>query len=137
MRRALAISPLLVACAPDLASVARSTFERAQSCPVSRVEVIARPDLSWVQVLDADATPATPSAEVAADPERLAIWRREQDELRARRARSYAEDRVYEVRGCGHHALYGCEPGYQELPASCDAATDAQREAALRPAAPR
>jgi hypothetical protein len=131
MRRALPFALLLAACTTDFALVAQETFEVEHSCPAARLEVRAHPELAWVDVLDADSPSAAPPPEVAADAGRLAIWSREQAKLRASRAKSYARHVVVEVRGCGYRELYGCEPGYQELEASCDGATDAARDAVL------
>jgi hypothetical protein len=68
------------------ANGARNQFSRAFSCPESRIEV------SPAEGLD----PAPP--EIAADPERLEVWRRNHVDGRAR----------LDLRGCGQSLRFAC-----------------------------
>jgi hypothetical protein len=67
------------------ASAATDAFVADQSCPDTRVSTF----------------PASPSADVAADPERLAVWK--------------ANNHEVIVRGCGEERCYDCEK-YGEPP---------------------
>jgi hypothetical protein len=80
---------------------AKTAFSNSFTCPKNRVEVRARPDLHpshWLSV-------AKPTREIAADPERLRMWQREQDRRVAYEDGHFS---MYEARGCGHQALYEC-----------------------------
>ncbi len=69
---------------------ARAQFSEENYCPLQRVEA------RMVET-------AKPSPEVAADPERLALWNQES----ARRAGRQLEWRV-RVEGCGHESDFVC-----------------------------
>ena len=69
-----------------------------------------RPDLDAAAVVkrwhaETGTTPAAPSAEIAADPARLALWETE----RAQALERLADGDPFEVSGCGQHELYVCE----------------------------
>jgi hypothetical protein len=100
--------PLLIAGCASLEDGARDHFVKALSCPADRVQVKARPDLGYGDLLPA--LPAsTPPDEVAADPERLALWKEQQASAQAtRRANAEAAYDVFEVSGCGRTVRLGC-----------------------------
>ncbi len=103
----LAATLMLAGCA-SLADGARDHFVKALSCPADRVTVKARPDLGYGDLLPAPPA-AAPPAEVAADPERLALWKEQQARAKAdRRANADARYDVFEVSGCGRTARLGC-----------------------------
>jgi len=77
------------ACA-SLESSARSEFARENSCPEGRVTVSHAPP-----------RPAPP--DVAADPQRLAVW----NDTEAKR-----QTHFYMVTGCGRQNVYLCEHRY-------------------------
>lgn len=78
-------------------AIAGNEFANAFMCPRDRVVVTARPDIPPHAVMGS----ATPPAEIAADPQRLAMWRQQQVQKDAGRG-------VYDVQGCGHEARYVC-----------------------------
>lgn len=81
---------------------AREEFERQFSCPKERVTVTPRPDIdAYVRLFGAP----QPTAEVAGDAGRLAVWRAEQQRVHARFRSSST---LFELRGCEHHVLYAC-----------------------------
>jgi hypothetical protein len=108
VRLAVLLLPLSAVGCASLADGARDHFVAAHSCPADRVVVKARPDLGYGDLLPAPAA-AVPSAEVAGDPERLALWQEQQARARAeRRASANARYDVFEVSGCGRTVRVGC-----------------------------
>ena len=85
------------------AAQAKEEFSKANSCPAPSVTVETRHDLS---AYDLQVTPPAPPAEVAADPARLAEWKRRQDESR----KGYENMTVQLASGCGHTVYYTCSP---------------------------
>jgi hypothetical protein len=79
---------------------AKDDFVQKFTCPKGRVEVRPRPDLSSYDLTHKD---RKPPADVAADPERLALWKKKEAETRRR-----VSDPVFELRGCAHSALMHC-----------------------------
>jgi hypothetical protein len=79
---------------------ARDEFAGHFTCPKERVEVRSRPDLNSY---DLTWGRAQPPPDVAADPQRLALWKEKQQDSRSR-----GSDPVFELRGCGHSVLYHC-----------------------------
>jgi hypothetical protein len=112
--RLLALGLLLAAALPAagckrLATGARETFARDYSCPEDRVEVIERADIGYSSLFEPP-PPGTPAPEVAADPERLAKWKSDQEEARATLTRNFDRSMtVYQVTGCDHEVLMGCQ----------------------------
>jgi hypothetical protein len=92
---ACAASVLLAGCG-SYREVARDAFVKMTTCPPDRVEVVQVPAPSWVPA------PPAPPPEVAADPERRALWKE----------RHAAPDRsgltYYRTKGCGHDMLFFC-----------------------------
>jgi hypothetical protein len=75
------------------------SFQHDNSCPANRMNV------KHVKVPLADLVePRQPPAEIAADAERLAVWKQTNDEELARYDRLTAVD----ISGCGSHADYFC-----------------------------
>jgi hypothetical protein len=89
---------------------AKENFAKEFTCPDDRVEARVREDVTATQL--AGRKEPAPPAVVAADPARLALWRKEQSEREERDNR----DHVVEVRGCGHEQTYKC--GYATQHAS-------------------
>jgi hypothetical protein len=83
---ALALSLLLTACA-SLSSSARSEFVAEEACPEGRVEV-------------RHPAPKPAPPDVAADPQRAALWQKHEEEWAAN---------YYVAIGCGREHLYLCE----------------------------
>jgi hypothetical protein len=96
------------ACA-DLGEGARAQFSRELSCPEARVEVRERPDLRYSQLFPADG--ASPPADLASDPERVAMWRANRAEERTELDATLDRLDMFEVRGCGARQLLGCGLG--------------------------
>lgn len=80
---------------------AKEHFAKDFTCPIDRVEVRPRKDL---RPSDFEKRPR-PSKEIAADPERLALWQAEQ-----KKSLEWMDnhDEIIEANGCGHEALYAC-----------------------------
>ncbi len=116
MRRSqavLIVGLLLLAGCKRLKTGAREHFGKEFSCPKNRVEVSARSDLRYGDLLLAiQGEPKQPPDEVKRDPERLARWKADtladDQDLRAR----LNDLDVFEATGCEHRALMGCShPG--------------------------
>jgi hypothetical protein len=108
MRLVVLLLPLSAAACASLEDGARDHFVKALSCPADRVQVKARPDLGYGDLLPALRT-GEPPAEVAADPERLELWQEQQAIAQAtRRANADAAYDVFEVSGCGRTVRLGC-----------------------------
>jgi hypothetical protein len=76
-------------CATDEPAIARDVFAKDASCPVERV------------MADRVANPDQPPAEIAADPQRLEMWRTNE--------RNQTHNLVFvSARGCGGQATYEC-----------------------------
>ena len=80
-------------------AVSRQTvdeFSQQYSCPTDSITSKERPDVQASQF----ETAATPPAEIAGDPARLAVWKSNQPQ-------PWSVD-FFELSGCGHHVLWGC-----------------------------
>jgi len=97
----LAAAALVLAGCQSLESGAREDFSSANTCPLERVEARKRTDLRPSDLKGQK----TPSKEIAADPDRLRMWRDEQATLAAQANDGHE---VIEVRGCGHTELDDC-----------------------------
>jgi hypothetical protein len=84
---------------------AKDQFVHENTCPADRVEMIGRSDIKGSQL----ETHKPPPKEIADDPGRYALWKKEDDQKRADEdsGGNYGVD-VYELRGCGKTALYKC-----------------------------
>src|ERR1019366_649962 len=76
-------------------SAARAQFAQTASCPAEKIEVTQHPGDPL--------PPGNPPPEVAADPGKLAIWRRDDQERREDSAAT-----VYVAKGCGQEKQYTC-----------------------------
>ncbi len=99
-RRALAASALLLCGCESVVDGSRDKFSSEFTCPVDRVEAHPRPELH-PSTLEG----SSPPGDVAADPERLKMWRDRQAMFNERRD---SNDDIIEVSGCGKHVLYAC-----------------------------
>lgn len=97
MALSLALGP--VGC-ESLADCARDDFVQEFQCPKERVNVRPRNDVDVYTLVHGT---SKPPADVARDPERLAVWQRQLDE---RRSHNYGD--LFEVTGCGHDKFYTC-----------------------------
>lgn len=108
MRKAipLALFALVVSACQSLADGAEEKFSNEYTCPKGRLEVRARQDLRRSSFEFGASQAATAPAEVAADPERLALWHKQHP---AHDATQYDDlDDIEEVRGCGKQAFFAC-----------------------------
>ncbi len=80
---------------------AQEEFTSSFSCPKERVTVTPRPDLKAAVF---GSRPAPP-ADVAADPARLAVWQKKEDDLQSTWNNSTT---VFEVAGCDKDVIYKC-----------------------------
>ena len=109
MSRAL---PLLIGSSLALLGCSRADDARRQfgvqfSCPEDRVEVRPRTDVKWSSIVY-EVPKATPPAELAKDPARLAKWKADQKALYQPLLDSLDSADVFEGEGCSHTALIGC-----------------------------
>jgi hypothetical protein len=99
--RALAtLAVTLTACRSN-ETIARESFARSYSCPAERITVTPRKDLSAV---DLAVRPGVPPKEVAADPGRLEVWKKEA----TKRAADFEDATVVQAQGCDHEVFYVC-----------------------------
>lgn len=89
----------------EYTQTAQEDFTRAYSCPKERVTATPRPDLS---AYDLAVGPNKPPPDVAADPGRLAEWKKQQADVAA----GYRGEVVIQVSGCGHEAYDLCSLGH-------------------------
>jgi hypothetical protein len=103
--RTAALLVVLLACEskPDNhdPQAAQAEFTKEFSCPAASVTVTARPDLS---AYDLQVDPIAPPREVAANPARLAEWKKHQEDTRE----GYKSEHVLRASGCGHTVYYVC-----------------------------
>jgi TPR repeat protein len=76
-------------------TAARAQFASSVSCPDEKITVTSRPG--------DPAPPQNPPPEIASDPGKLAVWRRDDEERRRDAAAT-----VYIVKGCGQEKHYNC-----------------------------
>ena len=91
----LTLSVLLSAACQSYETGTRAQFAQAAQCPAADISVTEQPG--------APVAPSNPPPEIAADPGKLAIWRRDDDERRADAAAT-----VYIAKGCGQEKHYTC-----------------------------
>lgn len=103
MRRVATLGLSLLLGCTSVEDGAKENYAQAYSCPMERVEIRKRPDIRPSQV--SIGGPPKPPADVAADPGRLAVWQRDENE-RAAKLDDY--ETVYELRGCDHQVLWVC-----------------------------
>jgi hypothetical protein len=104
----------LAAC-QSLAAGAKEQFSKDVSCPLDRIESRDRHDLHPSSFTNPMFLPK-PSAEIVADPGRLAVWQRNHEHDRTR---SDGDNQIEEVRGCGKQAFYECHVFRKSSRASC------------------
>lgn len=131
----LAIAVALTACiSTDPAQLAQR-YERAKFCPVDRVHVGPVPELALAAHPPAPIAPwhePELPADVAADPERRALWQAQRDgALHAWQAQQRANDQastvsrtpIYAATGCGGTELFVCHSYRHSV--GCDPLADA------------
>lgn len=89
---------MLASCA-SLSGEAGNEFARTASCPPDRVTVLSRVGPGFVPE-------ESPPPDVAADPERLAFWRQQQE---ARTQAMFGGCEWFEASGCGQREILCCE----------------------------
>jgi hypothetical protein len=95
----VASAAFLVACSDE--TTARDQFANRFTCPAERVTVTPRKDLSAVALAF---RPKPAPTDVAADPERLALWNKQQ----AHHGADYEGKSVFQVSGCNNEIFYIC-----------------------------
>jgi len=112
--RHVLLAPLLAASLGGCKSQeeqARDEFSEEFSCPASRIEVRELEGVTPYDVrqkYNPTAKPQPP-AEIAADPERLAIWEeKEEEKRRASQREPGFGSNVFEATGCGETITYEC-----------------------------
>jgi len=82
-------------------SGAKNDFSKSNSCPLDRVEVRARTDIKPSDVM----YKAPPPKDVAADPARLAMWQKQQNDNAQHDDSGYS---MMEAKGCDKTSLLRC-----------------------------
>jgi hypothetical protein len=98
---------------------AKEEFAREFSCPKGRVVVTPRPDLKAFDLVVG--AHDRPPPDVAADPGRLAEWKRREREVED----GYRNEHAFHASGCGHEGYYVCgtaEGSHQQQVAACSKA---------------
>jgi hypothetical protein len=103
MGTAALVTLLVASGCESMGDGAKKEFSRSYSCPESSTESRERKDLTPYDVRHWD--PTKPPPDVAADPTRLAVWEKNEQETRQSVNSHYT---VMEVRGCSRTALYEC-----------------------------
>jgi hypothetical protein len=131
-----AIAGVLGGCCPVLygpthcpAAFVPSAFSQRYACPEGRISTRERPDLPYHRFVcpRAEACEEHPPAELAGDPERIALWRRVTyggTEGPAERLDEHATVTL-EVSGCGVRRFYACTRVYRRGRAPVDCAGSA------------
>jgi hypothetical protein len=96
----------LTGCRKSLAEGAREEFARKHSCPEDRVTVQERDDMDVDELVPG--LEGEPPPEVEADPERLAKWKQDAEEKRAKAEDGVASLAVFEVSGCDTSMVMLC-----------------------------
>ncbi len=92
---------LVVAGCTSKETAVKEKFSRVHVCPADRVEVRERTEITRASLR----VRPEPAPEVAADPERLALWTKEQERMDKNIAGMCS---IYEARGCGAQQLFCC-----------------------------
>lgn len=92
----------------DVVEDAKSHLSMAWSCPLERVEVTKRADVDGAALYRQSVRGATPPADVAADPTRLAVFKQNEEATIERAAASYGNATIIDGRGCGKEVRLAC-----------------------------
>jgi hypothetical protein len=131
MNLSLIVLVVLTGCAGflranDMASV-KLSFGDGQSCPSNQISVVPTARPAWLHP-DPPTQPPPPPPDVAADPERAAVYARVHHPPVVD---PYADVPFYEARGCGHDDIYMCpltpDPGGVTSSPSCQLAPPPSR----------
>jgi len=93
---------LLTGCSNDPAEAAKLDFSQAHTCPAARIAVTPVTDVTMPELMLGPNLGIT--AEVRDDPERLALWKRQNAPMLT----LFGYYKVFHAEGCGHEADYGC-----------------------------
>ena len=108
----LAVGFVFVAC-QGYESGAKESFSQSHTCPVDRVQVVARPDLKQSMLRPK----SEPPPDVKKDPGRLKMWQDKEDESTAK-SDGFCE--MWEAKGCDKHEMLCCfRPGKHANRVSC------------------
>lgn len=108
----LAVGLVLVAC-QSFESGAKESFSNTHTCPLERIQVMARPDLKRSMLRQKP----EPPADIKADPGRLKMWQDKQAESEAK-SDGYCE--IWEAKGCDKHQALCCSrPAKHQNRVSC------------------
>jgi hypothetical protein len=94
-------------CRKSLSEGAREAFARKHSCPEDRVIVQQRDDVNPAEIVPGFEG-EEPPPEVAADPDRLAKWKQDVEEKRAKAEDAVSSLAVFEVSGCDTSMVMLC-----------------------------
>jgi hypothetical protein len=113
MRVVVSLAVVALAGCTSYETAARETFSKDKFCPIERVTAKERTDIS---IYDRTFGKSKPPTDVAKDPERLALWKKKEDESKRIWDNSGV---VFEVRGCDAKQLYKCSRGGKSGRTSC------------------
>lgn len=102
----------LVAC-QSYESGSKEAFSKSHTCPLDRIQAIARPDLKNSMLT----AKSEPSPEIKADPGRLKMWE-EKEAKTAAQMDDICE--IWEAKGCDKHEMQCCSrPGRKQHKVTC------------------
>lgn len=108
----VAVTAVLVAC-QSYESGAKESFSKAHTCPIDRIQVMARPELKASMLQPK----SEPPPEIKADAARRKMWEEKEAETAAKND-GYCE--MWEAKGCDKHELLCCyRPGKKADRVSC------------------
>ncbi|MDP1920780.1 MAG: hypothetical protein Q8L14_31345 [Myxococcales bacterium] len=99
---------LLVTGCGDVVEDAKDHLSTTWSCPPERVEVTKRADVDGAALYRQSVRGATPPADVAADPTRLAVFKQNEEATIERAAASFGNATIIDGRGCGKEVRLAC-----------------------------
>lgn len=111
----VAVTGLVVAACQSYESGAKESFSKSHTCPLDRIQVMARPELkpSMLQ------PKSEPPPEIKADAARRKMWEDKEAETTAK-SDGYCE--MWEAKGCDKHELLCCyRPGKKADRVNCSA----------------
>ncbi len=106
-----AIAFLLTSCT-SREDAASALFVQRLSCPAERIQIEEIADTSLHALRQRQTqqkAPSTAPAEIAADPERLALWQEQAEQAQSNQKAIDERYRLYRVSGCQQQEVYACE----------------------------
>lgn len=107
--RLFLVALLLASCSQE--NTVKEEFSLQVSCPVEKVTVTPRTDVTYTQVAILKSEPKAPPSEIQNDPARLQVRQEKEKKDQAAYDDMNALFNVFHVSGCGEKAFYACKKG--------------------------